>query len=357
MNTTPMMLPRLDNVPAAVFAGGDGDFSHALALALLRGKIITAGDAADIDAGTTDYELASCVVTRLWQTVVAGHRYFDWNLSIEEAVTYPNETRPRRARFRIHTQNGVGGASQLALRTGVMRLEAFAAGLGETVLAVLYEACHHYLPTIVTPSMSLDIAQYVYWNGHRDEIAALPEMRDWYDHHDGSIENDDAEAFFLAHNISRRSEFFQSCPDWIFEPQQRLTEANIRHIERFDVFAACVIQACDEIHRIITQSGPFPRVDCYDACGAPLDYALILRWAGDDSTDRILDDHFEHEMQGDAVEGSCERALNLDGGQIAKWLRGMQKTGDIARAVEQLLNLIATRAEDDINDARIQVRV
>jgi PRTRC genetic system protein F len=351
MITTSSTLPRLDNVPGAVYTGDDGSFAHMLALTLLRGRTITAADAAHVDAGTTDHDLVSEAITRVWQSVVEGHRCFDWHLKVTEQVAEYNI--PRGVRLKIGTLNGIGSSPNYALKPGIMRLEKIADGLGETVLAVLYEACHHYLPTVCTPRMSLDIAEYVYWSCHPDEISVLPELRDMYDEPKSTISD---EAFIKKHNIPRRAEFFRNCPDWIFRPTQRLPIESIRIIEKWDVFAACVIQACDEIHHLITECGPFPRVDCTDEYGAPLDYAMILRWTSDDSTDRIIDDHYANEMQGDPVDGSCSRLFKFEGTAISTWLRGMANTGRLARAVEGLLDFVASPiGMDEAQQIRVRV--
>ncbi|KVL10780.1 hypothetical protein WJ45_02670 [Burkholderia ubonensis] len=350
MITSPMTLPRLDHVPGAIFTGSGGDFAHALALALMRGRTITSADAARVDTGTTDHELVSDTITRVWQSVVDGHRYFDWHLKVTEKAA--KHGFPRGVRFKICNLDGIGSSPRYVLKPGIMRLEQIADGLGETVLAVLYEACHYYLPTVCTPAMSLDIAEYVYWSGYPDEISVLSELRDMYEEPHSAIGD---EAFLKKHDIPRRAEFFRNCPDWIFHPEQRLSLENIRHIEKRDVFAACVIQACDEIHQIITTGGPFPRVDCTDDYGAPLDFAMILRWTSDDSTNRILDDHFANEIQGDVVEGSCSRLFKLEGNGIATWLRNMTNTGRLARAVEGLLNLISSpEGQDEPQQIRVR---
>ncbi|WP_186058894.1 PRTRC system protein F [Burkholderia gladioli] len=351
MIVTPMTLPRLDNVPGALFSGDTGEFAHALALALMRGRTITAEDAARVDAGTTDHDIAEETISRVWRSVVEGHRYFDWHLSITEHR--PHTQAQRRARFLIGTNDGPGSAPHLSLEPGIMRLEGIADGLGQTVLAVLFEACHYYLPTICTPHMSLDIAEFMYWNGYENESAMMADMRELYEGSDGTV---DDESLIRKHDIPRRAEFFQDCPDWIFRPKQCLSIDNIRHIEKWNVFAACVIEACDEIHTIITDGGPFARTDCSDDYGAPIDYALVLRWTTDDSTDRILDDHFEQESQGDAVDGSCSRIFDLTGNSISTWLRNMKNTGRLARAVEALLKFIATPQHDgEAQQVRIAV--
>ncbi|MGJ3001404.1 PRTRC system protein F, partial [Salmonella enterica subsp. enterica serovar Paratyphi A] len=181
------------------------------------------------------------------------------------------------------------------LRGSVTHLESVMPGLGQTVLAVLYEACTHYLPSVLTPSETISIAGYMYWQGHANEIDALPELRMSYD----DDESTTPEEFFEACSIPRRAEFFHDAPEWLINPRQVLNTFDVHRAAEQDAVAALAVSACDEIHRLISHEGPFSRVDCRDSSIGPgIDFSLFLLWDHDDGTGRVLDDFLEHEMQG-----------------------------------------------------------
>ncbi|MBR8316034.1 PRTRC system protein F [Burkholderia dolosa] len=334
--------------------GSDGNFAHALALALMRGNLLTDADAWQANNHRDETELARVAITREWLDRTDGLMIFEWNLRVSEERYSPTPYASgdsRSAWFSIHSNQGAGSAPCRYLSAGITHLEGVMPGLGQTVLAVLYEACHHYLPSVCTPRETLYLAEYQYWQGHVDEISALEELMLL---HDKDPAQTTAAEFFEEYSVPRRSEFFRGAPEWIAEPVQVLSTADVGYASLVDDTAAAVINACDEIHRLIVQGGPFARVDCRDGCHGVVDYSLYLLWDQQDGTDRILDDFFESEMQADPLDASCIVQLSLIGDEIGNWFARMTNTARLARAVEVLLDLLALRAPDNVG---VQVRV
>ena len=108
---------------------------------------------------------------------------------------------------------------------GLLRLEGIATGLGETVLAALYDGLR-LLPNTLTPQRSLWQAESVYWHGEQSESAAA-----------------DAFGEDLGEDVFRRDQFFEHMPEWAALPKRRLTNKQIRAAAECDEFAAAVVAA------------------------------------------------------------------------------------------------------------------
>ncbi|HDR9034420.1 TPA: PRTRC system protein F [Burkholderia vietnamiensis] len=332
----------------------DRNFAHELALALMRGKLLTDDDATNADNHRDEIELVRHAITREWLDRTDGLTIFEWNLRVSEERYSPTpyaSGSTQCAWFSIHSNQGAGTAPCRYLRAGINHLENVMSGLGQTVLAVLYEACHHYLPNVCTPRETLYLAEYLYWQGHANEIDALEDLMFCYD---SDPEKATAEEFFTEHSIPRRTEFFRYAPEWIANPEQVLSIADVGYASLIDDTAAAVANACDEIHRLIVNGGPFARVDNRDTGHGPIDHSLYLLWDQHDGTDRILDDFLENELQGDPIEVSCAVQLSLTGSEIGNWFARMSNTARLARAVETLLDLLALRTPENVT---VQVRV
>ncbi|KVP60785.1 hypothetical protein WJ91_06225 [Burkholderia ubonensis] len=358
MTSTALTLPRIANeVPTRYVVGESGQFAHNLALALMRGHMLTFEDAQLADDHRDEPELARIALTRTWQEFTDAHSIFEWSLRVSSDARGPSYYRTgddNSVWLSIHTEEGAGSAPVRFLRGSITHLEHVMPGLGQTVLAVLYEACTHYMPSVLTPSETLAIAGYMYWQGHADEIDALPELRAYNDD-----ESSTPDEFFETYSIPRRAEFFRDAPEWLVKPHQVLNTFDVHRAAERDEIAALAVSACDEIHRLISREGPFARIDCRDSNAGPgIDFSLLLLWDHDDGTGRILDDFFEHEMQGDALEAACAINLPLAGKAVSNWFARMRNTARLAVAVEHLLDVIALRTPDSPADAqRIQVRV
>ncbi|KFL51642.1 PRTRC system protein F [Burkholderia cepacia] len=359
MISTALTLPRLANdVPTRYVVGESGQFAHNLSLALMRGNMLTFEDAQLADDHRNERELARIALTRTWQELTDEHSIFEWSLRVSSDSCGPSYYRTdddSSVWVSIHSDEGAGTAPVRFLRGSISHLERVMPGLGQTVLAVLYEACTHYLPSILTPSETISIAGYMYWQGHTDEIAALPELRMHYD----DDESTTPEEFFESCSIPRRREFFRDAPEWLVSPRQVLNTYDVHRAAEQDEIAALAVSACDEIHRLISHEGPFARVDCRDSnMGPGIDFSLFLLWDHDDGTGRVLDDFLEHEMQGDALEAACSISLPLAGKAVGNWFARMRNTARLALAVEHLLDVIALRSPDSpAEPQRIQVRV
>ncbi|KWN77256.1 PRTRC system protein F [Burkholderia stagnalis] len=358
MISNALNLPRIaHDVPTQYVVGESSQFAHNFALSLMRGNMLTIEDAQLANDHRNERELARIALTRVWQEITDAHSIFEWSLRISSDSRGPSYYRTgddNSVWLSVHTEEGAGSAPVRFLRGSITHLESVMPGLGQTVLAVLYEACAHYLPSVLTPSETISIAGYMYWQGHADEIAALPELRMYNDD-----ESTTPEEFFETYSVPRRAEFFRDAPAWLVNPRQVLNTYEVHRAAEQDQIAALAVSACDEIHRLVSHEGPFARVDYRDSNAGPgIDFSLFLLWDQDDGTGRVLDDFFEHEMQGDALEAACAISLPLAGKAVSNWFARMRNTARLALAVEHLLDVIALRSPDSPAEAQhIQVHV
>lgn len=357
MTTNPMILPRIAaDVPATYVAGDGRQFMRRLALALLNGKVITKDAAATFDANVTADQIARTAIVDTWRDITNGLRWFDWNLRVSG-----NEKQPESVWATIHSSNGVGSAPVRYIGPATQRLEQAAPGLGQTVLAVLYDVCSHYLPAICTPYETLGLAEFLYWNGEIDENAIISNLADMNGVDEPTDRSPAAlDAFFDDCGAVRRSQFFRNAPEWACYPQRVLTAEHVEHARRFatdQIFVDLVTSACSEIHRIVTTGGPFARIDSRDASEHGIDYTMFLLWDDNDGTTRVLDDFWNHEFQGDYLEASTAVQLSLTKKDVGNWLNRMRNTATLAAATEDLLSYVSTADYRPDDHGPIEVRV
>ncbi|MCA8013862.1 PRTRC system protein F [Burkholderia vietnamiensis] len=351
MIAAPLTLPRVaPDVPTRYTIGDDADFMRRLSLALLRGRQLSEADAAPLNDSSTETDLALNAMPRIWKEITSDIGSFDWSLAISDANNMPDT-----ALVRITTAEGAGSGPIRFIGSGIRRLESIQPGLGQTVLAVLYEACHHYLPSVCTPPEAMGLAEYMYWYSNKDEVAALPELRDM-NTAPGDPWLPDQE--FLDHiDVPRRAEFFASAPPWVITPKRVLDASEARRYYDTNLIAWAVIDACDAIHRTITTGGPFARVDLKDTSEYVQDYSLILAWDRGDSLERILDDFWQGEMQCGDPESCAALHISTNGRALGTWLDRMRNTATLAKAVSNLVMLISTPDGSDIDGEPVKVQV
>ncbi|KVP71077.1 hypothetical protein WL30_27430 [Burkholderia ubonensis] len=357
MNSTSMIVPRIaPDVPVRYATGNNRPFTRSLALALMNGGVVTEADAAALDANAGEQQLVDTIVERAWREITADLRLLSWNLQISG-----NQHDPGFALITIRSDNGYASAPVRYISEGINRLEKAAPGLGQTVLAVLYDVCNHYLPAICTPFETIGVAQQIHWYGEVDELSALEELACMHEMDMPDKDDPDAlDAFFEALETPRRSSFFRSAPQWVCYPSRVMTAEQVAgaHLSTADViFVYSVVGACDDIHRIVTSGGPFARIDSRDADAESIDYAMYLLWDEEDGTTRALDAHWHYAIQGDYLDAMTGVRLPLAGKHIGTWFDRMRNTAQLARATEDLISLISSSHDHSNEPQAVQVRV
>jgi PRTRC genetic system protein F len=343
MTFSALALPSLADVPAAYTIRSNESFVHPLALSLLDSGVITEADV--VKRPKSDLALAQAAIVRRWERVTAGMSLFDWHLRLEQAPEhgYPQH-RDDHLWALIQTAHGPVSCSEVCIGGAMKKLESVRVGLGQTVLATLYDA-FRMLPTVCTPRYVLGVAEYLYWYGEADEDEAIKQALDMTGY-------DTMEELLASEDFFTRDEFFSEMPEWAALPRRTLTRRQIQLAAGRDSFAREIVDAMDAVWNIVRFYGPFADVRSEDVGADMIDFGLIVRWSADDIVGRVLDDFLHHASEGDNIIASSVTPLKIVGNDIAEWLKNMESTGMLAKSVERVLSLLS-----EFQEPRTLVRV
>lgn len=347
MSFAPLAIPALEDVPARYTIGVGRTFARELTLSLLDTHVITEADLEK--RPKSELELASRALSRRWTHITDGMRYFDWQLHIDpkpEGSFYHSPDTPDSLWASIRTTDGPVSCRHVYIRDGIQALENVRAGLGQTILAALYDA-FRMLPASITPGYALGMAEWLYWYGEADESLALEEMMACYD-----VKSVDE--LKSVTDVFTRSQFFNVMPEWVALPRRVLTRRQVQIAAKRDDYAQEVVDAMDSLWNIVRFYGPFADLRNEDIGADPIDFALLVRWSDDDEITRVVDDFLHQAADGDYVTAGSVTPLKIVGDEFANWLKAMESTALLAKAVERVLALFETRERQL---SRIMVRV
>ena len=346
---TTLALPRLNGIPTKHLCKGGGQAWHTPALlALLDAGALTSVDAQP--KPTSAGSLLLHTLQRHWNDITAGERLLVWNLHVRTAFSeWAHQPEGPQQLWLFIGDDGdhAHAVPQLYIGAAFERLESVRKGLGQTVLAVLYDALRH-LPNVLTPQESFYHASWVHWYGTESEDEAIEWM---------SSEGDFAtrEEAADAYEGPTRLDFFEHVPEWAAFPQRVLSERQVRIAARKDDFAAQVVRAVDEIceHAHMTAAaGGYADCSTRDAEGDSICWTAVLIWHPADLTLRLADDYLQQACQGEYTDAATVKVLPIDGPDVANWLQSMRANGQLARRVENLLELVAAQ-----NPLRQQIHI
>lgn len=345
-----LALPRLSGIPTKHVCKGGGQAWHGPALlSLLDAGALTLGDAQPKPNSAGSLLLRT--LQRHWGEITVGERLLVWNLHVSTALSDWSARQPEQSQrlwvfIGDHTDQA-HAVPQLYIGPAFERLESVRKGLGQTVLAVLYDALC-FLPNVLTPQESFYHASWVHWCGTDDEDEAI----EWlYAEGEFETREDAAEAF----EGPTRLDFFEHVPEWAAFPQRVLTDRQVRIAARKDAFAAQVVCAVDEICTHVHETaaaGGYADCGTRDAEGDSICWTAILIWHPNDLTLRLADDYLQQACQGEYTDAATVQVLPIDGPDLAQWLQKMRANGQLARRVETLLSLLAAQ-----NPLRQQIRI
>ncbi|MGF6643148.1 PRTRC system protein F [Paraburkholderia sp. GAS82] len=342
-----LSVPALNDIPASYTIGVGRTFARDLTLSLLDGNVITEADL--VKRPKNELELATRALTRRWDHITEGMRYFDWRLRIEATPEgcYPSMAAESDTVWAaIQTEHGPVSCPQMFIGYALEALEQVREGLGQTVLATLYDA-FRMLPQAATPACIFGLASYCYWYGEADETEALAEMMSMHD-----VKT--LEDLLTVTDVFTRKTFFEGMPEWAVFPRRKLTRNQVRRAAARNDYAREVVEAMDALWNVVTFYGPFADVRCDDVGADLIDYSLLLRWHPDDQLGRVMDDFLHSTSDGEYVIASCVTPLKVTGSDFSRWLKEMEATALLAKCVERVLTLFEER---DRRLARIMVRV
>lgn len=332
MTFVALALPTLDAVPAAYAIRSGESFVRPLALSMLDSGVIVEADVQR--RPKSEAALVAEALTRRWARITEGMHLFDWNLRIEQApegYLHDRTKSPDHFWAIIQTTDGPITCREVCIGGAMQALEAVRWGLGQTVLAALCDALE-MLPTVCTPRYTLGLAEYMYWYGESDEAYALQEAMAMHD-------CKTPEELMTATDFFTRSQFFEGMPEWAALPRRVLTRNQITRAANSSPLAREVVDAMTSIWNIACFYGPFADLRSQDVGADMVDFGLVVRWAEDDVAARVIDDYGHHAADGDYIEGSSVTPLKIVGNDLADWLKQMEATALLAKAVEYLLSI------------------
>ncbi|WP_247538464.1 PRTRC system protein F [Ralstonia pseudosolanacearum] len=334
---TALALPRLRGVPTQYRTQDDGAaWCTPALLALVDADALSADDARHAPA--TPAVLLQRTLQRHWDEITAGARIFDWHLSADPSQMgwWIHSTPSKNLWIAITPNNGNRVDAPLYyLGPTITTLENIRKGLGQTVLAVFYDALH-LLPNTLTPADTYGHASWVHWHGETDETTAIQCLYD-----EGDFETMEQAA--AAYDGPTREALFEYMPEWAAYPRRVLNDRQVRRIARRNAFASKVVDAVDAIwNHVRTTHAAGGYADCgVDADGDSITWIAIFRWHPEDLALRIADDFTEFVTQGDYQDASTLACFESASDSFARWLQKMRTNGQLARLVENLVDLIA----------------
>lgn len=327
MNT--LSIPRANAIAPSYHLAADSDYTTKIATTLLDAGLI--GD--ECVRGTSPRSFAEVcrrAIAAGWTEVTAGLRTFNWHLHVLPGTeVYSDESFAFVCVLRPETYDQW---PVLEIGPRIMQLESTRPGLGQTVLALLYDAFDS-LPNVFTPRTALWTAEYVHWHGERDEAYAIEELLGWMT---------PEEAQGATVDVFRRADFFCGLPEWAALPERVLTVRDIEEAARSDEFAASVVAACDAISDLAMHDGPLPSM-AHDAPCELIGVSAFVRWHEDDAVLRLWDDYANLSVQGEHLEACAAVGFDIRGTGIADWIGALPQLGELARRVEVLLDLVGER--------------
>lgn len=292
-----LALPALaPEVPAHYVLPGDDALAVPLTIALLEAGVISdamlrpprSATLAEI-FGAQEKQLAERALAHWWTKLIRARpcKFFRWELHVQQLENTGHGYEKTDTAWFCFTRMGYGNnfPPRFALAKGVEKLERLLEGFGQTVLAVLYDACRH-LPDAHTPWSAVNWAHYGYWSDSRDDVELLENRR---------IEGgwDTVQQLVENEHVITRAMFFAEMPEWVCAPKRVRTRAEVEAAAT-TAFARQVIEVCDALHALV--NGPdfilTPADKGTFRCGLDtIDGAMILLWKQFDVIGDTIDDY------------------------------------------------------------------
>ncbi|MDR6739612.1 PRTRC genetic system protein F [Herbaspirillum sp. 1173] len=334
---TPWILPRLSaTIPTSIWPAGAGErpIARDLAICLLQTDLV---DEADLQSARDETELCKLALTRWWSGHARGLSLFRLQPSIQTTRNIGHYGSLADAAFCLDTEDRF---PLLTMESTISHLEEERYGLGQTVLALLYDALA-YLPYTLSPDTVFGLAQYYYWQGEADEVAFANVSIEYEESGASSVEQ-----FLSEYEVFRKADFFRNIPDWLVWPKRVCSRKQALRAAETSL-TRDVIAACDSVSAWGQRPEFIRRADisaCHiDSAVDPICATMALAWSDNDATTRVIDDAFSMFMQGESTEMVTVSELALDVRSVKKRLAAMEEMLGLARRVEELILLIGAR--------------
>lgn len=338
--TLPSTLPVLMHIP------GQDALVVPLAIALLEANVITDAmlapgpDATLIQVfGEPDErELSMVALSRWWQRMIRNHscKFFRWDLSVHKLELNGNnvaDVDANTAFFCFSRQNG--DIPRFSLARCAELLEARLEGFGQTVVAVLFDACL-MLPDSFNPWYAVDMAEWLYWGNSKNDEEMIEQYR---------VENgiETTREVIEDFDVMTRAKFYAHIPRWVTAPRRTVSRESILCAARKG-WEQQVVAACDAIHQLVNDPAFTLRpghkgkhragLDCIDA-------SMVLLWREGDELGAVIDEALEMFGQtGDYVDFIDINPVPMTAAGIHEFQAHTKQMMQLAVLTERLILLI-----------------
>ncbi len=342
-----LSLPRLSSaVPLEMYIPGQESLVAPLAIALLEANVITdellaPGPNATLDQvlGEPDErELSMLALSKWWRKMIRNHscQFFRWELHVQKLDLNGNhvaDVDENTVFFCFSRQNGDIPRFSLARRTEL--LEARLEGFGQTVLAVLFDACL-LLPDSLNPWMAVDWAEGYHWSEFNDDDEMIEAYR---------IENDieTTQEVIDNYDLMTRAKFYQDMPRWVTAPKRTVSREAILCAARKGM-EKDLVDVCDEIHALVNRPTftlrPWDK-GCQRSGFDSIDGCMVLLWRDNDVIGNIIDEALNMFGQtGEYVDFIDTNPVQMTAAGIKTFQSHTEQMMQLAVLVERLVLLI-----------------
>ncbi len=334
-----LALPKLhSSVPMTMRIAGENILTAPLAIALLEANLITGTMlTSDKDMAADEHALSTLALSTWWDSIQYQPKYFNWTMHVQELEDYTGRHREGRGNvgwFCLRRNDNVD-MPRFTLARGIGELESTLEGYGQTVLAVLHDACLH-LPDALDPWRAASYAEYLYWHDSSTDEELLEDQRieRGYDTVQEVLDDDD---------VLTRAEFYKHIPRWVTAPRRVLARQTIVDAAQSSHDHE-VIAACDAIAALA--GAPRFRlkpheIGAHQFCDQCIDGCMVLLWTSNDQISRALDDALnDFGESGEYSEYIDAHPLRLTGKDFKRYKARTEQMMQLATLTERLLDLI-----------------
>ena len=281
-------------VPAQYVLPGEDALAVPLTIALLEAGVISdamlraPSNALLVDVfGAQEKRLTERALAHWWTKLIRTWpcKFFRWELHVQQLSDTDYDTTDTA--WFCFTRIGLNNnyPPRFALAKGVEQLERLQEGFGQTVMAVLFDACQ-LLPDAHTPWSALGWVESFYW-GDSDNYVELLENRrieGGWDTVADLVENE---------HVVTREMFYRELPEWVCAPKRVRSRAEVGTATT-TALARQVVEVCDALHTLVSGPGfiltPADK-GTYRCRRETIDGSMILLWKQFDVVGEMIDEY------------------------------------------------------------------
>lgn len=333
-------LPQLHaSIPSQYRVRGASTLAAPLAIAAIEAGMV---DNDMLNAmGATEQRVVEKALTTWWHDLRSRTelRLFAWDLHVQELLDYRGQQHTAGkgavAWFCLTNAGGADEMPRFTLFRKTLELEGLIPGFGQSVLAVLFQACLR-LPEGLNPWRALDWAEWLWWSDSVNDEELLEQARE--DNGYATVQEAAADL-----DIMTRARFHENVPEWVTSPSQRVPKEAIV-AAAITPFSREVIAACDAIAALANSKDfslrPYD-VGTHQMPGECVTGSMVLLWDVGDVIGQIIDETIDMAMQsGESMEFIDCQPVEMNARALRRYKRRTEQMMQMAALTERLLQLI-----------------